>query len=257
MPLDDPASDAGRIAGGAAPKRRDRRRTLTRIKVRVLHEQGCTGAQIAEVLDIARPTVCFHLRNLGVPPESRFARRFDWSAIAEYYAAGHSVRDCRERFGFSRDAWYAAAERGDVAPRARLEPIEQILASGRPRNRSHVKLRLLQAGLKTPRCEVCGIDSWCGETLSLDLHHVNGDGHDNRLENLQLLCPNCHSQTENWGGRNKGRGSTGRGAGRASGMSEAPTPDEDETGAPPAEGDADEPDGDREATPPTPLRTRG
>jgi 5-methylcytosine-specific restriction endonuclease McrA len=33
------------------------------------------------------------------------------------------------------------------------------------------------------------------------LHHINGDGRDNRLENLALLCPNCHSQTENWGGR--------------------------------------------------------
>lgn len=95
----------------------------------MLYEQGCTGAQIAEVLGIAKPTVCFHLRKLGVPPESRFARRFDWSAIAEYYGAGHSVRECRERFGFSRDAWYGAVERGEVAPRARFEPIEQILAA--------------------------------------------------------------------------------------------------------------------------------
>jgi predicted HNH restriction endonuclease len=37
------------------------------------------------------------------------------------------------------------------------------------------------------------------------LHHVNGDGRDNRLENLQLLCPNCHSQTENFSGRGRRR----------------------------------------------------
>jgi len=37
------------------------------------------------------------------------------------------------------------------------------------------------------------------------LHHVNGDGRDNRLENLVMLCPNCHSQTENFSGRGRGR----------------------------------------------------
>jgi 5-methylcytosine-specific restriction endonuclease McrA len=38
--------------------------------------------------------------------------------------------------------------------------------------------------------------------LSLQLHHINGERHDNRLENLALLCPNCHSQTNTWAGRN-------------------------------------------------------
>ena len=42
-----------------------------------------------------------------------------------------------------------------------------------------------------------------GRSLSMALHHVNGDGSDNRLENLQMLCPNCHSQTENFAGRKR------------------------------------------------------
>jgi hypothetical protein len=66
-----------------------------------------------------------------------------------------------------------------------------------------LKQRLLAEGLKENRCECCGIQSWLGEPLSMALHHINGDGLDNRLENLALLCPNCHAQTPNFSGRNR------------------------------------------------------
>ena len=51
-------------------------------------------------------------------------------------------------------------------------------------------------GLKENKCEVCGC------TESLELHHINGISSDLRLENLQILCPNCHSYTDNWRGKN-------------------------------------------------------
>ena len=57
----------------------------------------------------------------------------------------------------------------------------------------------MRDGLLGASCAECGISEWRGRPLSLELHHVNGNGHDNRLGNLQLLCPNCHSQTETFG----------------------------------------------------------
>ena len=60
------------------------------------------------------------------------------------------------------------------------------------------------------KCECCGLTEWQGKPLSLEVHHINGDRYDNRRENLQILCPNCHSVTDNWRsgnlGRIKGRG---------------------------------------------------
>jgi hypothetical protein len=115
------------------------------------------------------------------------------------------MTECLAEFGVSRQTWAHAVERGTISPRPRLEPIQDLLAMGRRRNRHHVKQRLFAAGLKDERCESCGITEWRGAPISLELHHVNGDGLDNRIENLRVLCRNCHSQTDTWGGRNRRR----------------------------------------------------
>lgn len=96
-------------------------------------------------------------------------------------------------------------------------PLEDLLVAGRTTtNRTHLKQRLLKARFKESRCEICGITEWQGKPLSLQLHHINGDGHDNRLENLELLCANCHSQTDTYGGRNGHRRPRPRDDGAAS-----------------------------------------
>jgi len=103
----------------------------------------------------------------------------------------------------SGGAWTDAVQRGDIDPRPRAAANQTVFVRGRKRSRYHLKARLLKDRLKEPRCEECGLIGWRGRPLSLELHHVNGDGRDNRLDNLVLLCPNCHSQTDNWGGKAK------------------------------------------------------
>lgn len=60
---------------------------------------------------------------------------------------------------------------------------------------SKLSERLVKAGLKRYHCENCGIESWNGKKISLELNHIDGNGRNHSFENLELLCPNCHSQT--------------------------------------------------------------
>lgn len=55
--------------------------------------------------------------------------------------------------------------------------------------------------LRGHKCEKCGLETWLGNPITLEIHHINGDRTDNTLDNLMLLCPNCHSYTSNWRGR--------------------------------------------------------
>jgi hypothetical protein len=170
----------------------------TRQRVRELLERGLTVGEIARRLALTPTAVSYHLRKLGVPPSRKYAPRDDWDEIQAYYDLGHSVRECRAKFSFSSRSWDKAVSRGDIAPRPQAVPMSELLVAGRSRNRTPVKLRLLSSGLKDNRCEECGLTEWLGQPLSMALHHVNGDGDYNRLENVILLCPNCHSQTPNF-----------------------------------------------------------
>ena len=65
------------------------------------------------------------------------------------------------------------------------------------------RVRILKDNLKEYKCEKCGINNWNNEKLCLHLDHINGNRYDNRLENLRFLCPNCHSQTETYCGKER------------------------------------------------------
>jgi 5-methylcytosine-specific restriction endonuclease McrA len=88
----------------------------------------------------------------------------------------------------------------------KAQPLSEILVA----NSSYtaidsLKKRLLKAGLLEYECAICHLVQWLGRPLSLNLDHINGISNDHRLENLRLLCPNCHAQTETFGSKNAKR----------------------------------------------------
>lgn len=70
-------------------------------------------------------------------------------------------------------------------------------------NMARLKEKIVAENLIPYRCEICGNNgTWQGKRLALQLHHRNGKNNDHRLENLVFLCPNCHTQTDNYGSKN-------------------------------------------------------
>ena len=83
--------------------------------------------------------------------------------------------------------------------------LEEIMVENSAyQNITKLKERILQENIIPYKCAICGnTGEWFGQKLNLQLDHINGKHFDHRKENLRFLCPNCHSQTETFSGKNK------------------------------------------------------
>lgn len=79
-------------------------------------------------------------------------------------------------------------------------PAKEYLNNTKYIQSGKLKTKLVKEGILENKCACCGISEWNGKPIVLQLHHIDGNHNNNNLENLQILCPNCHSQTENYCG---------------------------------------------------------
>ena len=79
-------------------------------------------------------------------------------------------------------------------------PAEEYLKGLRVIHATKLLKKLYKEGIKEKKCEICGIEEWQGKPITFQIHHIDGNHNNNSLNNLQVLCPNCHSQTENYCG---------------------------------------------------------
>lgn len=122
------------------------------------------------------------MRTLGYRPSGGMHR----------YFVKHVRRLGLDTSHFTGHGW----AKGSRRPVTKVMPLEELLVKGSMIGGAKLRRRLVAAGIKEERCEDCGISEWLGGPLRLELHHANGDHTDNRLSNLRILCPNCHSVAE-------------------------------------------------------------
>ena len=82
----------------------------------------------------------------------------------------------------------------------------EIFSKGKYRSTRVLKRRLFKDGLKLKICEECGLEMWQNQPIPLEIHHIDGDRTNNCVDNLMILCPNCHALTDTYRGKNINKG---------------------------------------------------
>lgn len=133
--------------------------------------------------------------------------------IEIWISENESNAEIATRIGCARDTLYKAYKimginykgnmglKGKKTDKKRKSALELIKSPGATNHQK--RKRLIEDGLKENRCECCGLSEWMGKPIPLELHHKDGNHWNNDLENLQILCANCHMQAHDYNNNKK------------------------------------------------------
>lgn len=169
-------------------------------EIKYLLLKGKSYKQIRQLLKCSAQTISKFKKELGI---TTIQTKYNWKEIQAYYDDGHTYRECMKKFGFCDQTWAKAKKRGDFKSRNQKTPDEKYFSYPSSRAGVHLKNRLINDGHCKNKCSICGLKPiWNNKPLTLHVDHINGNKKDNRLNNLRIVCPNCHQQTPNWGAKN-------------------------------------------------------
>jgi len=184
--------------------------------------EGKTYNAIVREVGCAKSTVAYHAKRLEIVRGSPFIR--DWNKVQLYYNE-HGLPKTLNHFDMSRHAFSGGVNRGSITPKyVRRDNIDSngsghkyslddlLVENSICTDNYRLKKRLVNEDLILYSCQgegclLAGIINpvWAGKQITLHLDHINGVNNDYRIENLRFLCPNCHSLTPTYCGKNKKR----------------------------------------------------
>lgn len=132
---------------------------------------------------------------------AEFCREVGWEPRGGNYLTFHKyVKE------YNLDTSHFTGQRSNIGNTNNIgKSKDEFFTSGKIIKGSDIIKKLVSLGLREYKCEAegCGISSWNGKPIQLQVHHKDGDHFNNELDNIMLLCPNCHSQTDTYTGKNR------------------------------------------------------
>lgn len=161
-------------------------------KLQKFVNQGYSTLKIANELKRGLKTVRYWLGEYGLETKGQAQRRRKNQDHRCVYCS-EKLRKTQKKY-CSRDC------------QADQEFVEKLV-DGNPRpNVTPASLKRWLLRQRGHQCEKCGLRTWQGEDIPLEMHHIDGDAKNNRFNNVQLICPNCHALTDTYKARNTGNG---------------------------------------------------